>query len=117
MAVHFLTASPTQSQALLAAFDKAIANAGAKGSITTWEKTPHGYTHKSTEWGKKAYFQPAPLADRLTMNILRPPTLSVDSLVYSYYHGHLIRTFIEHFPDGFTVAAATPKAASGDKLS
>lgn len=87
MAVHFMTDA---AQALLTAFDKAIAAAPAAGSITTWEKTPAGYTHKATNWAKKAYFKPVVETDRLKFNIIKPDNAPIDSLVYSYYHGHLI---------------------------
>jgi hypothetical protein len=37
---------------------------------------------------------------------------------YAYYHGHLIQTFIDHFPNDFTGISASPKsfADAGDNV-
>ena len=64
---------------------------------------------------KKAWFRPSVEKDRLTMFIKKikgqPPLTRV---VYSYYHGHLIETFLTHHHDAFQVAIATPDAVTGD---
>lgn len=114
MAVHFMTDA---AQALLTAFDKAIAAAPASGSITTWEKTPTSlYTHKANDWKKKAFFKPSIETDRLRFNIIKPENAVVDTLVYSYYHGHLIETFIKHFDQSFSWARASAKPQTNDKV-
>ncbi|MDB5940837.1 MAG: hypothetical protein JWQ13_403, partial [Ramlibacter sp.] len=52
MAIHFVTSDPA---GLLKAFDARINQKEAAGKITTWEKAADGhYTHKATEWAKKA---------------------------------------------------------------
>jgi hypothetical protein len=38
-------------------------------------------------------------------------------VVYAYYHGHLIETFLNHFDKDFTKAEATSLPTSGDHCS
>lgn len=114
MAVRFFTDSPAS---LLKAFDAKIEQKEREGSITTWVKTKLGnYTHTS-RWGKKAYFRPnTNLKDRLLFNIVPPEGQVVEPEVYSFYHGHLIETFLNHFPEKFTVGAASAKPTEQDRL-
>jgi hypothetical protein len=115
MAIYFVTQN---SQQLLADFNARIAQREAKGKITTWERSTDGkyYTHKAPEW-RKAWLKPVLAADRLTFNIIKPQNQNVTDLVYSYYHGHLIETFLNHFDQSFTIGAATALPAAGDILS
>jgi hypothetical protein len=41
----------------------------------------------------------------------------VTSVVYAYYHGHLIETFLNHFDKDFTKGEATALPTSGDNCS
>jgi hypothetical protein len=111
MAIHFTTSS---AASLLKAFDARISQTEAKGKITTWEKSDDGkyYTHKATEWSKKAWLRPKIEANQLTFNIIKPKDKNVSALAYAYYHGHLIETFLNHFDDSFGngVASALPEA-------
>lgn len=114
MAVRFFTSSSTS---LLKTFDEKIAQKERQGSITTWEKSSSGnYTHISERWGKKAYFKARHLKDRLVFNMVPVVGTRIEPEVYAYYHSHLIETFINHFAENFTVAAATPKPTEQDKL-
>ncbi|MEO6934977.1 MAG: hypothetical protein ABI171_06505 [Collimonas sp.] len=111
MAIHFATTTP---QTLLNNFDARIAQTEPKGKITTWEKASDGhYTHKATEWNKKAWLLPKVLNSQLTFNIIRPNGSNVTSQVYAYYHGHLIETFLNHFDTSFSnaVSSALPESA------
>ena len=113
MAVNFDT---NDAAGLLAAFDARIMQKDAKGKITTWEKSSNAqyYTHKASEWNKKAWFKPTVYSNRLTFNILKPRDQNVTRLVYAYYHGHLIETFLAHFDHGFAEAVASALATSAD---
>lgn len=116
MAIHFTT---TNAQALLKAFDDRISQTEPKGKITTWEKSDDGkyYTHKASDWAKKAWFQPKIEASQLTFNIIRPKNAGVSALVYAYYHGHLIETFLTHFDKFFSNGAASALAEADDNVT
>jgi hypothetical protein len=116
MAVVFMTDA---AQKLLNNFDARIAQNEEKGKITTWSKSDDGkfYTHKSAEWAKKAWFKPAVSADRLTFNIIKPQNANVTTVVYAYYHGHLIETFLNHFDEQFSSGQATALPATADHCS
>src|ERR1700760_2962072 len=100
MAIHFTTATP---EALLKSFDARIAQTEPEGKITTWEKSDDGkyYTHKAAHWAKKAWLLPKIEANQLTFNIIKPENMNVSSMVYAYYHGHLVETFLNHFDEEF----------------
>ncbi len=114
MADYFYTSNP---QRLLDEFDKRIEQKETKGKITTWEKSSDGvyYTHKSEEWGKKAWFRPTVETGKLTFNIIKTNANNVSQVVYGYYHGHLIETFLNHFDADFSKAEASALPATGDK--
>lgn len=115
MAVNFMTNNPTK---LLADFKARIAQTELKGKITTWEKDADGdFTHKAADWHKKAWLRPVIGADRLTFTIVGPQGKGVSSLVYAYYHGHVIETFLNHFDQQFTNAQATALPAYGDQCN
>jgi hypothetical protein len=117
MSVRFITES---SSKLLKKFNDAIDQEESKGSITTWKKVQQGdttfYTHVADEWTKKAYFKAVVLDSKLKFNIVRPKDKIVDQVVYAYYHGHLIETFLRHFPHDFTDARADAVAQDGDNV-
>lgn len=112
MAAYFLTNLP---QALLNKFDAAIGQTEQAGKVKTWKKVNGFYTHVASDWTGKAYFKPAVANGHLAFNIFKPnggPALT--RLVFAYYQGHLIETFINHFFSDFSSAQATPSAAAGD---
>lgn len=113
MAIHFYTADP---KALLAAFNARIAQKEPKGKITTWERSDDGiyYTHKAAEWKGRAWLKPAIGNQKLTFNVIKPQNMNITSTVYAYYHGHLIETFLNHFDQAFSSAAATALPESPD---
>jgi hypothetical protein len=113
MAVDFESDDP---KALLADFDARIEQSASKGKITTWEKSADGkyYTHKAPEWNKKAWLKPRTSSKRLTFNIIKPKDQKITRVVYAYYHGHLIETFLAHFDDQFEAGTASALATSED---
>jgi len=116
MADYFLTDAP---RSLLDQFNKRIDQREPKGKITTWERSKDGdyYTHKSEEWGKLAWFKPSVESGKLAFYIIKPKDRNIATVVYGYYHGHLIETFLNHFDKDFTKAEATPLPARGDHCS
>lgn len=116
MAVHFITST---AQTLLKEFDARISQKEQTGKIITWEKSDDGkyYTHKAAEWAKKAWFLPTIETNQLTFNIIKPKNQNVTDVVYGYYHGHLIETFLNHLDKGFTVGVASALPEKNDLLS
>ncbi|MCA0448001.1 MAG: hypothetical protein LCH54_17425 [Bacteroidetes bacterium] len=116
MAIHFTTSN---AEALLKAFDERISQKEAKDKITTWEKSSDKkyYTHKAPEWNKKAWFLPKVEANQLTFNIIKPSTTNINNVVYAYYHGHLIETFLSHFDEMFKNGFASALPEPGDNVN
>jgi hypothetical protein len=116
MAAQFSTNSP---QALLDKFDAAISQRELKGKIETWEKSDDGnyYTHRAKDWNKKAWFKPAVKSGVLVFNIIKPQNANISGLVYAYYHGHLIETFLNHFDKLFQNGSATALPTADDHCS
>jgi hypothetical protein len=116
MAVHFECKDP---RSLLDAFDARVTQLEPKGKITTWEKHTDGrhYTHRAPEWSRKAWLQPVIESHgRLTFQIIKPTGMNISTVVYAYYHGHLIETFLAHFDSMFSSAQASAMPASGDNI-
>jgi hypothetical protein len=113
MAIYFETSDPSS---LLEKFDARISQKEEKGKITTWEKSSDGkyYTHKAKEWHAKAWFLPQTESGWLVFNIIKPKNSNVKTMVYAYYHGHLIETFLNHFDQDFTKGEATALPTSRD---
>ncbi len=117
MAAYFAT---NNAAGVLKAFNQAIANAHHQSNqrVETWRHVVHNghdfYTHTSANWRDKAWFRADVEANRLTFTILPFEGVPLTRDTYAYYAGHLIETFIRHFPTMFTAAQATPSAASGD---
>jgi hypothetical protein len=118
MAVYFTT---NNAAGLLKAFNQAIANAHHHGSgqrVETWRHVVHNqrdfYTHTSANWREKGWFCAAVEANRLAFYIMPTDGVPLTRDVYAYYSGHLIETFIRHFPTMFTAAQAMPNAAGSD---
>lgn len=116
MAVRFFSTAPQQ---LLKRFDAAISQSEPKGKITTWMKSKDGqhYTHLASDWTEKAWFKATIQNDCLLFNVVKPKNQNVTTVVYGYYHGHLIETFLNHFDKSFTRAEATALPAAGDRCS
>lgn len=116
MAVFINTSEPS---ALLNAFNDRIAQDEPKGKITTWERSADGvyYTHKAQNWHSKAWFMPVIEKGVLKFNIIKPANADVTDVVYSYYHGHLTETFLNHFDRSFSDATSSALPRSGDVLS
>ena len=113
MAVYFVTDKP---RALLNKFVARINQEEVEGKITTWKQHKDGehFTHTSKDWHEKAFLKPKVEKDRLVFNIIKPKNVPVTWIVYAYYHGHLIETFVNHFHDDFTEATATAMPTTGD---
>jgi hypothetical protein len=116
VAVYFDTSKP---QALLDKFIARVNQKEVEGKITTWKqhKDKVHFTHTSAEWHEKAFMKPKVERDRLVFNIIQPQGVTVTWIVYAYYHGHLIETFINHFHDNFTEGKATSQGTTGDVLT
>lgn len=116
MAVHFICNDP---HALLKEFNGRIAQTDPKGKITTWELSTDGqhYTHRASEWSRKAWFKPSITPAKLTFNIVRSQNEAVSSVAYSYYHGHLIEAFLAHFDEMFSSAITSSMPEFGDRVS
>jgi hypothetical protein len=116
MAIYFYTDNPKE---LLKRFNARIDQKEAAGRITTWERSEDQiyYTHKAKEWHAKAWLKPAFGTNRLTFYIVRSQAETVKKIVYGYYHGHLIETFLNHFDQDFTTGDATALPVNGDYIS
>lgn len=114
MSVKFFTDNPS---ALLKSFREKITQKEQEGSIATWEIMESGhFTHKGKQYARDAFFwaEARPQDGFLLFTIIRPKGGSVGTRVYSYYHGHLIETFLNHFNSKFSRASATAKPSQGD---
>lgn len=113
MAVYFLT---PDARALLRQFNARIEQQSVEGKITTWERSSDGqyYTHKASQWAKKAWFKATVDADQLRFNIVKPKNTNITTDVYAYYHGHLIETFLNHFDCDFSRGVATAMPSQND---
>ena len=111
--------SPSEAAKLLKEFDARISQSEPNGKIMTWEKCSDGkhYTHKAKDWHSKAFFLPKIEANQLTFNIIKPKDINVSSLVYAYYHGHLLETFLHHFDTSFQNGIASALPEKGDNVS
>jgi hypothetical protein len=116
MAATFITSKPNS---LLAEFNKRIEQTEAEGKITTWERSDDKeyYTHKSQEWRYKAWFKPKIENEKLIFNIIKPKNEKISTVVYGYYHGHIIETFLNHFDKAFSKAEAAAMPINGDRCS
>jgi len=106
------------AQNLLNQFEQRIRQIQQLGKITTWEKASDNihHTHSSNNWKNKAFLKPTIYSDALVFNIIRNTNFTVDLPTYSYYHGHLIETFTNHFSTIFTEAKSTAKPNNSDSV-
>jgi hypothetical protein len=113
MAIYFGTTQPTT---LLSTIKHAI----DAGHVETWRyqnsegKDYFTHTTPDRQWDGKAWLLPRITSGDLTFNIIRPSGGSVSRSVYAVFHGRFIEMMVNHFPDEFTLARATPNAAAGD---
>lgn len=116
MAVHFKAPKP---QELLKKFNDRIEQKEPSGKITTWKRTADKkyYTHVADDWTQKAYFSAQTENGELIFNIIRPKGKGISVVVYAYYHGHLIETFLAHFDQDFSIGQATALAETGDNVT
>lgn len=114
MAVNFFTSEP---KALLDSFNEGIAQDNPKGKILTWVKDKDGdYTHVAENWKNKAWFRPRSIDGALVFNILGRKKVAMPMVVYGFYHGHLVETFLNHFDERFSSASSTAQATKDDFL-
>ncbi len=111
MSIRFRAPNPAQ---LLDSFKKAIKD----GKITTWTCNTNGdFTHKADQWKNKAWLRPTTTASELVFKILPPQGSTVSTVVYGYYHGHIIETMLTHFDDQFYSADASATVRDGDQVN
>lgn len=90
-----------------------------QGTIKTWEFDDTGkfFTHKSSQWAKKAWWRAAIGDGVLTFNIVKPKTSNISTDVYAEYHALLIRMLLADFDRQFTNAVATAMPKKGDMVA
>lgn len=107
------TFSTTQPDVLLQAFKDAINH----NTITTWKLHQNGhFFHTDHQTKGAAWFVPSVSQNMLIFNILKPSDSNVTPFIYSYYHGHLVETFLYHFSKTFSVVTVTAEATTGDSV-
>ncbi|EKS31079.1 hypothetical protein [Afipia felis] len=113
MAVYFFTDQP---QALLDKFNIRIRQGEAVGRIHTWIKGSDGssYTHSDDNWINKSWFKARVDQDALVFNIIRPEDRYVSVKAYAFYHGQIIKTFLNHLDLNFESLALSPRCEDGD---
>ena len=115
MAVYFATNS---APALLNAFNQTIAKHGQAGGVNTWRHVVHQgknwYTHTGANWKDKAWFRAEPEANRLAFYVRPVERVTLTRDAYAYYAGHLIETFVRHFPTLFSAGQATAAPVGDD---
>lgn len=99
-------------QALLNAFDKMIKD----GDVQTWAKDSGGdFSHKAQQWKNRAWLRPNVISGQaLEFRILFAKTETQKRLVYSYYHGHMLETFLNHLWSQYSQAEASPQPSGSD---
>jgi hypothetical protein len=109
--ITFETEDP---DSLLSLFDEAIKKGNSKGGVATWEKVGDDYTHAAKQWHRLAYFTPHISPGKLTFNIVKNVGSNITVVVYGYYHGHLLETFLNHFDKNFHASVCSPLCDGGD---
>lgn len=114
MALSLSTSNP---HALLEAFRRRVNQDETHEKITTWEENRQGnFTHKSNEVAGHAWMCPEVGENILRFYIRAPKGSPINRYIYSYYHGHLSKTFINHFPTMFSSVSSTANAVKGDNI-
>lgn len=112
MAVIFETNDPAK---LLKAFNDRTSQTDPKGKITTWQRDADGdYTHKADDWKGKAWFTASTSSGKLKFHIIKRKDENITKVVYAYYHGHLIETFLAHFDAMFSEASSSALCTGQD---
>lgn len=110
MAVYVFTDDP---EGLLSKIKAQIKD----GKIDTWTYDGDGdfiHTASSGQWKGKAWLRPTPTESKLIFYAVHPK----DGLMrpaYAVYHGRFIQMLIQHFPNDFTLVAATPNLAPEER--
>jgi hypothetical protein len=109
MAVLVITPNP---QALWDAFVKAIGD----NTVRTWVFHDDGvhFTHKSEQWGRRAWFRAEINPGMITFNIVKTKGRSLEIEVYAEYHALLLRVLLADFDKRFSNAIVTALANLGD---
>ncbi|WP_145736975.1 hypothetical protein [Nitrospirillum pindoramense] len=103
MSVHFIAKNPKE---LLNKFEKSIEDDEFGEDIRTWIKRSSrdydsAYTHSSDQYEDKALIMPAVLDGELMFSVFGIYDDEKYEEIYTYYVGHIIRTFFAHFSDDF----------------
>jgi hypothetical protein len=111
MAINVTTGN---GQALLAAIYKAIDDK----KVDTWRYETHGsvkyLTHCADQWDEKAWLKSTVQAPGLVLNIVKPKSTNISTVVYSVYHGRFIEMLLAHFDEQMSGAAATAMPTLAD---
>jgi hypothetical protein len=71
----------------------------AKGTIATWEVEKSGeYTHKPSQYYKKAWFRPTIGSNQVVFSLVQPTgTPGVTRELFGIYHGRLVEELVSHY--------------------
>lgn len=97
--IRFWTENP---QGLLNKFKELINQDEPKGRINTWEEHKDGFRHTAKDWKETGLMEPVIADDKKSLYFKM--TVAKGEYAYSYYHGHLLQTFIEHLSKHFKSA-------------
>ncbi|WP_267106128.1 hypothetical protein [Xanthomonas sacchari] len=95
---------------LLEKFKRKIAARQGLRSIDTWEQVGENFGHTAERWKGKMVFkaQIGAVQDRrfllFKVASMSKGTQEEQQMIYAYYHGHMLQTFIDHLGDEFTSA-------------
>ncbi|WP_369975450.1 hypothetical protein [Xanthomonas bundabergensis] len=105
--LKFYTKDPAE---LLQKFKAKLKAKQGQDSIKTWEQVGENFGHTSERWKNKLEFKANVNAGAekpnlaFTMTSIEKGTQEEQQIVYAYYHGHLLQTFVDHLGEHFTAA-------------
>jgi hypothetical protein len=111
MAINVMTGN---GQALLAAIFKAIDDK----KVDTWRYETHDgvkyLTHSPDQWDQKAWLKATVAAPGLVLNIVKPKSSNISTVLYAVYPGRFIEMLLAHFDRQMSGASATAMPTAAD---
>lgn len=105
--LKFYTKDPA---GLLQKFKAKLKARQGQDSIQTWEQAGENFGHTSERWKNKLEFKATINAEASEPNLafgmvaMTKGTQEERQIIYAYYHGHLLQTFVDHLGEHFTAA-------------
>lgn len=105
--LKFYTQDPA---GLLQKFKAKLKAKQGQDSIQTWQQVGDNFGHTSERWKGKLAFKANINADATQPNLsftvgpMAKGTQEERQIIYAYYHGHLLQTFVDHLSGYFTAA-------------